>query len=57
MKVKNNIDEPIIIEETYSTPSLAEINNHGEKLFYIQLENILNHYKDLKAKILSDIKK
>lgn len=57
MKVKKNIDEPIIIEETYSTPSLAEINNHGEKLFYIQLENILNHYKDLKAKILSDIKK
>ena len=56
VKIDNNIPEPVIIEETYNTPGLCEINNHGQKLFYIQLENILNHYEELKPKILADIK-
>ena len=57
VKIENNISEPIIIEETYNTPALCNINNHGKKLFYIQFENIINHYDSLINKILSDIKR
>ena len=56
VKCENNIPEPVIIEETYDTPALCNINNHGQKLFYVQLDNILNHYEGLNNKILSDIK-
>ena len=56
MKIEHNIDEPVIIEETYDSPKLSDINNHGEKLFYVQLENILNYYGELKDKVYACIK-
>lgn len=54
--VKNSIKRPIIIEETFSGPCLCEINNHGEKLHDIQLENVLKHYEGVREKILADMK-
>lgn len=55
MAVKNNIKYPILIEETLNGPCLCQINDHGENLFDIQLENVLNHYPGLREKIIADM--
>lgn len=53
--IKNNIPEPAEIDETMQGPCLTQINDHGDNLFYKQLDNILNHYEGLEDKIKSDM--
>lgn len=56
IQIKNNNDEPAEIEETLNGPCLCQINDHGENLFDIQLENVLNHYPGLREKIIADMR-
>lgn len=53
--IDNHISKPVEILETKKGPCLCHINDSGEKLFYKDLNNVLNHYKGLKEKIISDI--
>ena len=53
--IKNHISSPKEIKSTKNGPCLCKINDKGEKLFYKDLNNVLNHYKGLKEKIISDI--
>lgn len=50
--VKNHIPNPPDLEETQNGPCLTQINDHGDNLFYTQLQNVLNHYENLEEKIL-----
>ena len=54
--IPNNIPQPAEIDETIDGPCLTKINDHGEKLFYKDLTNVLNHYSGLEEKIKSDMK-
>lgn len=56
IQIKNNDDEPVEIAETLNGPCLCQINDNGENLFYIQLENVFNHYEGLKEKVISDMR-
>ena len=55
IQIKNNNDEPIEIAETLNGPCLCQVNDNGENLFYVQLENMFNHYEGLREKVLNDI--
>lgn len=55
MQIKNNTDEPAKLEETLNGPCLCKVNDHGENLFYIQLEKVISHYKGLREKIIEDM--
>lgn len=52
--VKNNISKITVIDETQESGLWKSINISGEN--DIKLENIFNHYKNLKAIVISDIK-
>jgi len=54
--IKDNIPQPIGIEETLDGPCLTKINDHGDKLFYRDLKKIFGYYKGLEEKIKSDIR-
>lgn len=54
--VKHNIPQPAEIDETIDGPCLTKINDHGQKLFYKDLESVLNHYQGLEEKIKADMK-
>ena len=56
VQIKNNIDEPAELEETQNGPCLCQINDNGENLFYIQLENVFKHYAGLREKVINDMK-
>lgn len=53
--IQNNIAEPAELDETMQGPCLTHINDHGDNLFYKQLENVLKHYSGLEDKIKSDM--
>lgn len=53
--IPNNIPDPAELDETLEGPCLTQINDHGDNLFYKQLENVLNHYNGLEDKIKADI--
>lgn len=54
--INNNISDPAELDETIDGPCLTHINDHGDNLFYKQLENVLNHYDGLEEKIKADMK-
>ena len=54
--IKHNIAQPAEFDETLEGPCLTKINDQGEKLFYKDLERVLNHYQGLEEKIKADIK-
>lgn len=54
--IKHNIPQPAEIEETLDGPCLTKINDHGQKLFYKDLHNVLNYYQGLEEKIKADMK-
>ena len=53
--VKNNISKPLSVNEMAGSPTLTEINDHGEMLFYKDLYKILSHYDGLEDKIKLDL--
>lgn len=53
-QIPHNINEPIEIEETQSGPCLCQVNDNGENLFYVQLDNVLTHYEGLREKVVAD---
>lgn len=53
--IKNNIPQPAEIDETIDGPCLTKINDHGEKLFYKDLHNVLEYYEGLEDKIKADM--
>ena len=53
--IKHNISSPKEIKTTKNGPCLCEINDKGEKLFYKDLNNVLNHYRCLRDKIINDM--
>lgn len=53
-QIAHNIDVPIEIEETQTGPCLCQVNDNGENLFYVQLDNVFNHYEGLREKVLGD---
>ncbi len=50
--VENNIVKLSFVEGTQEGPSLTQINDHGEKLFFVHLNNILEEYPQLKIRLL-----
>ncbi len=54
--IKHNIPQPAEIDETIDGPCLTKINDHGQKLFYKDLESVLGHYQGLEEKIKSDMR-
>ena len=53
--VKHNISAPKEIAVTKNGPCLCKINDKGEKLFFKDLDRVLNHYDGLKEKIINDM--
>lgn len=53
--VNKNIPTPRTIYSAKNGPCLSTINDHGEKLFFKDLERVLDHYNGLKEKIINDI--
>ena len=53
--VKHNIANPKVVKETKQGPCLCKINDKGEKLFFKDLDRVLNHYDGLKEKIIKDM--
>lgn len=53
--VKGNIPKPAELDETIDGPCLTKINDHGQKLFYKDLYNVLKHYDGLEEKIKNDM--
>jgi len=53
--IKNHKPNPADLDETQDGPCLTQINDHGDNLFYKQLDNILKYYPELEEKIKEDI--
>jgi len=53
--IKNHKPNPADLDETQDGPCLTQINDHGNNLFYKQLDNILKYYPELEEKIKEDI--
>jgi len=51
--VKNNYPKPVDLIDSYSTQKLSDINDKGEQLFWVQFQNIIKEYPDIKT-ILTD---
>ena len=53
--IKNHLPQPVAIEETVDGPCLTKINDHGDKLFFKDLQRIFDYYEGLEEKIKKDI--
>ena len=53
--VKHNISKPKEIKVTKDGPCLCKINDKGEKLFFKDLNRVLDYYDGLKEKIIKDM--
>ncbi len=53
--INKNIPFPRTISSTKNGPCLTNINDQGEKLFFKDLNRVLNHYEGLKEKIITDM--
>jgi len=54
--IKDYIPQPTGIDETLDGPCLTKINDHGDKLFFKDLQRVFDYYEGLEDKIKSDIK-
>ena len=50
--VANNTPQPVDVLEAKKTDKLTDINDKGKKLFWVQFNNILAEYPELKEKLV-----